>query len=1086
MISRYGHLKELLVSTGDVVSTGQVIALSGGAAGAWYSGWSTGPHLHFEIRRDDAVYDPLNLFPPDYVSGATGELAGASVGGFASSSKRVYGENEFQGAIKLRRITPDLSKDLDKIGANGEITSIGGEKINTDDATASSKEALVKTWTAGASLVVISENNLYEEKTVEKNGEKIGTGRFIKKKNESKQNIKVTVGTEVSYTGNYKVEKNVFNKEKAIVYVEVKKGEETGFIPSTSLALQSGKTSSIKTTDIEKALLKNNNNSDNKKEQLGTGKKYKIAISAGGNAENKEEVKMAIKIGKKLEEVLKDSYSNNFEIVQTGHKINKTIPDEKRAKNAEDLKPDLCVEIQLNSSNGNGVDAIFKENDGYSQELAEYLTKTVSKSLELEDNQAGTDVEKLGGEVKAINNYAFTKFPSAIVRAGNTEKFNDEENIKKYAEGIRDAIKLYFDSDHAAASSVGTREAKTTNHISSKVSDLRYVTKDEFDRNRSNNAVFTFDDVSQLKSAKVLTTTWDGKGKNGGINVREAFKKYTTPMEYLLYYYTDMDSGDVTEALCDEIIGNSEIIVALQDNTTTTRVNNGSKNTSCTTSIDATYARTWFIESMKESNYSTVALEMQGRSTITVDLQGEAAYKMEQDEEGNVYETLTCKYDMGEDKTRVRDQVFGDIYNKNEVYKKFRPEWIIRNVEKNEKTTHLTNMTKYLFYCVMHVNFGVDNEVDFAEEYKLQHFDNIQMLTLGNGGFVDAGEIHATVWWSLLSFGLNEYQVAGIMGNIEGESGFDPASTYGSAIGLCQWIDRAQKLKEYAASKGKDWTDVECQLKFLMGELDPAGTTPDGDTGYASYQLSGDMETLWKNANSVADATKAFMCGWERPCTGYVGGEGGAEHAKNLKKRQDAAQSYYDQFHGQTPPAGFYSVRGSGEYFTPGVGYVYRQVWEPWASQVFYSKYGTTYYYRTHGCGPCAVAMVVSDLTGTQVDPVQVWSWTNQQYAYTNGSGHDYPAIAGAHYGLRTENIGNDVGKAIACLQAGGEIVTSQLTGPLKGSGGHFVVIYGIEGNQVHVKQSGYGSGYSSNEDKTWDINSVIGSWSHATCTFNR
>jgi murein DD-endopeptidase MepM/ murein hydrolase activator NlpD len=60
IMTLYAHLLETDVQVGDKVVRGQRVGLEG------TSGLSTGPHLHFELRVNDQVTDPMPYLPPFY------------------------------------------------------------------------------------------------------------------------------------------------------------------------------------------------------------------------------------------------------------------------------------------------------------------------------------------------------------------------------------------------------------------------------------------------------------------------------------------------------------------------------------------------------------------------------------------------------------------------------------------------------------------------------------------------------------------------------------------------------------------------------------------------------------------------------------------------------------------------------------------------------------------------------------------------------------------------------------------------------------------------------------------------------------
>lgn len=54
LMTRYGHAEEVVVSAGQTVRKGQIIAFMGS------TGFSTGPHVHYEVHRNGEVVNPIS------------------------------------------------------------------------------------------------------------------------------------------------------------------------------------------------------------------------------------------------------------------------------------------------------------------------------------------------------------------------------------------------------------------------------------------------------------------------------------------------------------------------------------------------------------------------------------------------------------------------------------------------------------------------------------------------------------------------------------------------------------------------------------------------------------------------------------------------------------------------------------------------------------------------------------------------------------------------------------------------------------------------------------------------------------------
>lgn len=120
--TRYGHLSRSLVMTGMHIMAGDPIALGGN------SGNSTGPHLHFETRRNNVAFDPATMFDFSMPQGMTRHRNLASLDGLNpkfgqrtnpnGSSYSAYGEAGMIVASDLAANNKTVSNIYSGAGSN--------------------------------------------------------------------------------------------------------------------------------------------------------------------------------------------------------------------------------------------------------------------------------------------------------------------------------------------------------------------------------------------------------------------------------------------------------------------------------------------------------------------------------------------------------------------------------------------------------------------------------------------------------------------------------------------------------------------------------------------------------------------------------------------------------------------------------------------------------------------------------------------------------------------------------------------------------------------------------------------------------
>ena len=145
----------------------------------------------------------------------------------------------------------------------------------------------------------------------------------------------------------------------------------------------------------------------------------------------------------------------------------------------------------------------------------------------------------------------------------------------------------------------------------------------------------------------------------------------------------------------------------------------------------------------------------------------------------------------------------------------------------------------------------------------------------------------------------------------------------------------------------------------------------------------------------------------------------------------------------------------------------YNQLDERWSDEPYgQDKIGT------HGCGPTSMSIVVSTLTGTNVNPVEMaqWSYENGYYCPGGGSYHSLIPKAAEHWGLSVDM--NLEGENVADALAEGKLVVAIMSKGHFTKSGHFIVLRGIN-TDGKVLVADPASLKRSNQE--WELSLILG-----------
>lgn len=156
----------------------------------------------------------------------------------------------------------------------------------------------------------------------------------------------------------------------------------------------------------------------------------------------------------------------------------------------------------------------------------------------------------------------------------------------------------------------------------------------------------------------------------------------------------------------------------------------------------------------------------------------------------------------------------------------------------------------------------------------------------------------------------------------------------------------------------------------------------------------------------------------------------------------------------------------------------YKQYDARWGTNT-YAVDGETSTIKSAGCGPTAMANVLSAIVSEYIDPLTCASWARQHNykVYQSGTSYSFPQAIGKEYGVNvmrlnaTNTYGNTKNEvhttALNELKKGNWLIACMGKG-LWTSSGHYITVYGYENGQVYINDPA--SDKANRAKNSWDL----------------